>query len=316
MAALYLWRDIGPGFYQRAGLYRRELSWSDKLRFRIGRQYVRLLRRFNDPAYLMMLRNKSLEKAVLSQLGVANTPFYGVFHPQSGRDHRGQALRTAQDVLDLLSRESLQRVAVKLVEGYEGRGFDIVQVGENPGTLFSEASQQSVDAEAYLAERLAQCPDLGLLLEAPITQHPALAALNPSSVNTLRLWVTAVGQPRVRSALLKMGAEGALVDYSSKGGAAAVVSLEDGRVGPLRLRAGAAGPAAAPGEDFLVPYFAEACQLAENCLALLPGIRFAGFDLAITPEGPLVVELNDQPDPSHAAALGIPTLDLLEPLPG
>jgi hypothetical protein len=35
------------------------------------------------------------------------------------------------------------------------------------------------------------------------------------------------------------------------------------------------------------------------------------MDIAITPNGPLVIELNNQPDPIHAVNVGIPTLDLI-----
>ena len=50
-------------------------------------------------------------------------------------------------------------------------------------------------------------------------------------------------------------------------------------------------------EGFQVPFFEEAKQLALDAAACLPGIRIIGWDIAITPDGPEIVEVNDDPGP-------------------
>ena len=64
-------------------------------------------------------------------------------------------------------------------------------------------------------------------------------------------------------------------------------------------------------EGFTLPRWQESLELARNCLPVFPNLDFAGMDVAITADGPLIVELNVQPDCRHAARVGIPTADLL-----
>ena len=52
-------------------------------------------------------------------------------------------------------------------------------------------------------------------------------------------------------------------------------------------------------------------MLAGQALTVFPKHNLVGMDIAITSEGPLVVEINVVPDPVHAATVDIPTLDLL-----
>lgn len=49
MSLLMAYRRIGLGFYFRAGMYRRDVPMASKFRYRVGSQYVNLLKRFKEP---------------------------------------------------------------------------------------------------------------------------------------------------------------------------------------------------------------------------------------------------------------------------
>lgn len=321
--ALYLLAvcGVGPGYYHRARMYRRDLPFSQKRRYRMGRHYKAIVDRYNPRAYRKISQNKLAEKALFSTYSIPTARLYGVYHAESGYATHGAELCEASDLQALVRQHGLSRLAVKCVEGFEGRGFDIVEFDDDRSDeLYSTALARSLPVGEYLASRLALSDNCGLILEDAIVQHPSLAALNPSSVNTLRMWVTQHGkQARVRSAILKVGAPGSLVDFTTDGGAYVPVDISTGRLGTPVLRGNDLDPdAAAPFSippGLTIPYFIEACEAAKRALKLFPHTCFAGTDVAITADGPLIVEMNVVPDPIHAATIQTPQLDLLEPLP-
>jgi glutathione synthase/RimK-type ligase-like ATP-grasp enzyme len=64
-------------------------------------------------------------------------------------------------------------------------------------------------------------------------------------------------------------------------------------------------------EGVQIPYFAESLALAAHSVLAFPGIRFAGVDVAISQNGPSVIELNTSPDRIGAAFVEVPVRDLL-----
>ena len=48
-------------------------------------------------------------------------------------------------------------------------------------------------------------------------------------------------------------------------------------------------------------------MLAEQSLMCFQGLKFAGVDVAVGPDGPVIVELNVNPDREGAAFTDIPT---------
>lgn len=319
IAYLYLFYSIGPGYYDRAGLYRSDMPFAAKCRFRVGRQYETIIQRYNDSRYQMLVRSKMVEKAILTQFKINTPRFYGYFHPRYGHSTYGNTLKTSEELLAMLIASGLPSMAVKHTIGAEGKGFDIIDLDQlEAGSVSSRALGESLSLDKYLALKHAQSPGEGLILEAEIRQHPTLAALNPSSVNTIRFWVTQAGESAtVRSAVLKIGSPGSLVDYTATGGAAAPIDLETGRLGIVRGRPGATADSdTMPAHGTLeIPFFKDACRLAERAIEVFPGLDFVGMDVAIGTDGPVVVELNDEPSIGHPGLVGVPTLDLLEPLP-
>lgn len=321
MTFLSVFYRVGPGYYHKAQMYKRDMPFSSKMRYRLGRHYRALVNRYNNPAYHKLSQNKIAEKAILSTFRIPTPRLYGYYHPDAGLSTDGKDLRCPEDFDDLVLRHNITSLAIKNVEGYEGRGFDIVDFSrQHNGTLVSRVTKGEMSTRDYLSQRNVLSEQSSLLLEDVIIQHPLMASLNESSINTLRMWVTRLGaESRIRSVMQKVGSPGSLVDYVPGRGAAVPVDIDSGRLGQPRLR----GENSIPGAEkkfsrlagFEIPYFREACVLAEKTLSAFPEINFAGMDIAISEDGPLVVELNVIPDPGHAATMGIPILDLLEPLP-
>ena len=156
---------------------------------------------------------------------------------------------------------------------------------------------------AAIADRAAfydDCRAQRLLLEAPIRQHPALEALSPGCVNSVRVNAARDRDGRVRliGACLKCGGKGAATDNFHTGGIAYPLELSSGRVsGPGRsntdlcdyTRHPASG-AYLPG--FQIPFWPELTACVHWAMDRVPGMGYVGWDIAVTPDGPELIEGN------------------------
>jgi hypothetical protein len=61
----------------------------------------------------------------------------------------------------------------------------------------------------------------------------------------------------------------------------------------------------APIEGVVLPYLAEACALAERAIMVFPHMGFSGFDVAVAPDGPRIIELNALPGREAPGRLGM-----------
>ena len=147
-----------------------------------------------------------------------------------------------------------------------------------------------------------------LLLDGYIHQHPDMAALNPSSVNTVRI-VTARynGQVMIVGTALRCGGAGSHLDNFHSGGVAYPVDLETGIVsGPGRHQADQRTFLRHPSTGRIVPGFQipnwnillEQVQKAASYPTSLSKVGYMGWDVAVTPEGIALIEGNAYPMPA------------------
>lgn len=163
--------------------------------------------------------------------------------------------------------------------------------------------QLLVDGEATTPQALAQRIQAPYLCQDQIVQHEELARPHPESVNTLRL-VTVHDRrtPEVLCASLKLGADRAVTD---NGGATRYIV----RLNPETGRCYEVGYRKGPGHAFVettehpqtgvsmadchVPFYSECLDLVRRAHQWLPGVYSVGWDVALTPDGPRLLEGND-----------------------
>jgi len=324
LAYLLPWRGVGLGYYQMAGFWRRDLPWSIKAGQLSAREYRAVVGALNPPAYRKLSQHKVAEKALLRLFGVPCTEYLGFYSPLNGRSAEGPSLQTPEDLTGLL--ESLpppSRVCFKPLEGWGGKGFEVVQVKTQDDSLALEriSTGETMEVAEFCRTVIAQLHGGSSVIESYLTQHPAMARFNPSSVNTLRLWVLRGGDERAEIVLgyLRIGREGALVDNQSSGGIVAPLDVESGILSkaidglPGRKTFPVHPDHGAPIEGERIPLFPDSIELAKRCLLPFSPLRFAGVDIAITENGPRVIELNVSPDREGAAFTDTPSLQLLIP---
>ena len=133
-----------------------------------------------------------------------------------------------------------------------------------------------------------------------IRQHPDLAALNSSSLNTIRivsfLWQ---GEVYVLSAILRMGGSGARLDNIGAGGYACALR-EDGRLSELAVNRKSEwceeNQNGVKFRDVRVPSYNKAVALIQKLHKRMAHFKLIGWDIGIDQEGdPVLIEFNSNP---------------------
>lgn len=135
------------------------------------------------------------------------------------------------------------------------------------------------------------------VLEEEVVQHPAVRALHPCSVNCLRV-VTLLaddGTCHTLYAVLKMGNEGRCTDGRQGNGLVCPVDLSTGRMAKTAYMPGMKGCTEHPYtgvrfEGYVLPFVREAAELAKKAALMVPRVRYVGWNIALSEEGPVLME--------------------------
>lgn len=233
-----------------------------------------------------------------------------MYNTPEGRSKLEDKRRFAREYADLLGRETIDlrdvddaqlaafltrhpRVLAKPNEGHGGGGIELHEVGPD------------VDPARFRAEVTAQGQTV---LDEFIVQHPEMSALYPDAVNTVRLitFLDKGNRVHLLAAVLRIG-NGDVIDNFASGGMFTMLDDE--------------GVALYPGVDknsnvyrehpvtgtpivgFRVPLYSEVLDLVAALARRTPEAPYVGWDIAITANGPVVIEGNHnssvfQPKPS------------------
>jgi hypothetical protein len=142
------------------------------------------------------------------------------------------------------------------------------------------------------------------LWQEKIEQHETTAKLHPSSVNTIRVITFNVkGNIEVFSATFRVGAHNSRIDNWSAGGIAIGIDLETGKLRKKGVYKPGFGDAVYVHPDsgitfegYRVPYFDDIIEMTKKLHHYFYGVHSVGWDIAITPNGPVFVEGNDDWD--------------------
>ncbi len=140
-----------------------------------------------------------------------------------------------------------------------------------------------------------------LELEEVIEQHPAVSAIYPGSINTVRM-VTIRGKSGkvyLVTAMFRIG-NGKFVDNFNSGGMVAPMDPETGAVIDRALdkqkNLYADHPATGTRiKGFMFPDWEKARALVTEAAQIIPEVGYVGWDVCFTPEGPCLVEGNQFP---------------------
>lgn len=158
----------------------------------------------------------------------------------------------------------------------------------------------ALDLAGLLAHGRARAASQPVLVQRLLTNHPDLAPIAADALSTLRLvTLRRPGQPAAPLAAgLRLPGPGQEVDNLSAGGAMAMVHLATGTLEAAFSDRPEAGTwtvhprTGAPVAGRRVPRWTDAVALAVRAHESVPDLPFVGWDVAVTPDGPVLVEAN------------------------
>lgn len=140
------------------------------------------------------------------------------------------------------------------------------------------------------------------IIQNRFVQHSLLSKIYPHSVNTIRM-VTVKdkqGAIYVFAAVLRIGAMGKEVDNYSQGGVIVDIDIETGKLSKFGFRKHTFGGRGVkhPDTNFKyegveIPFFQEAMRCAKYFHSMLFDLHSIGWDIAISENGPVFIEGND-----------------------
>ncbi len=233
----------------------------------------RIVRAMKDKAYWRIFDDKT----------AVNTRFAPYIH----RDWLRFDAQTSPEKLNaFLDRH--EEILFKPLEGSSGQGI----------VKFQKADWRDKNAFFLRLKGMGSA-----VLEELVVQHPQMASLCPTSVNTVRV-ATLLGdkQEGIVYAFVRIG-NGKVMDNVDCGGMAARVDLESGT-----LKTVAADKQGNVFEThpmtgtkivgFQIPFWKEITEMCLEAMRAVPQMRFVAWDVAVTEQGPLFIEGNSFP--SHA----------------
>lgn len=266
------------------------LSWENKSK------YLKLL---NSRKYYILARNKYLAHCLFNSVGIKSAEVYLYYEPTLKIDDINNA-HDYDSVVRILKEKSVSQFVVKDTEGSHGEGVFVVKevIYEDDKDVMLKLFNGDV---CSLRSILKGYP---LLFEELICQTEQMASFNPSSVNTIRFMTVAYpnGEADVIATFIKIGRKGACVDNAGAGGNVdAAIDIQTGRIYNViqfngwrkRNEIEKHPDTGVQLEGIVIEDWDNIKNKVLKYQQSLPFLKAAGWDIALTKEGPIVIEVND-----------------------
>jgi hypothetical protein len=318
--ALHRRAGVGPQAYYYYRLFDPALGFGDKSQYLPddrpeGGRATRLHRQLTPDRYRALYDNKLIFNRYFGAAGLPVAEIYAVYDPSVGHTLDGRSLRTAGEMRQWLESFPGEGFVFKPAEGGLGHQilvFEARVAGERG--RFSTLAGEQYDAERLVrfaqqtAALQARDPDAdphAYLLQKRLRPHHALEAFVGPTLCCVRAltYIALDGTPRLHAATFKLQPGKVGVDHLIHGAVSCWVDTATGVLGRGRTRDLLTDITLIPGSDrsfvgFQLPHWAELKRVALAAAAAFPWARAIGWDIAITEDGPVLIEGNARWFPS------------------
>lgn len=253
----------------------------------------------NPIKYYSLARNKFLAHKILENTGVRKTELYCCYQPEATFIASDESAGNIRDVLTILKAKKVESCVIKTIESSHGDNVWVIKTisYEECDAVMTRFDNQILKLSEVLG-------DDALIFESEVHQTKHFSDFNASSVNTVRFMTTLWpdGSARVIATWFKVGREGKCVDNAGGGGNVdAAINVETGEIYNVMQFDGWRNT------KFIEVHPDSGSQLngvvIENWEGIkqevvkfqqaFPYCKAAGWDIAITDDGPVVIEVND-----------------------
>jgi len=300
MSSLYRLYRFLPYQYVKHGLYLRDFSGN-------FRDYIPpiLLQRYCDKINPSSRAGTVVDKQkfarIMRQRGLPVVDEIFTIH-SDGRiiDLKGKPI-TFGEAVKAIERQQVNELFVKPTHG--SRGLGAMRLSVRSGEIFR--GEELIDGDGFYRLLFSGRSFKSYIVQPLVQQHNLLSKMNPTSVNTLR--IDTLKQERevvVNSAVLRVGSGMTSMDNFATGGFIVKIDLKTGRLGRFattKVAYGGKKVEVHPKSGFrfsntALPFWKDAIDcVLEGAICLQP-LRALGWDVAITENGPLLLETNHNYD--------------------
>jgi hypothetical protein len=196
-------------------------------------------------------------------------------------------------ITNILDSNPDVKIIIKPVGGIGGR--NIILAYKKNNRIIIKKKKEELSLEQFVA------PGLSVLQEY-IQQHEKLSAISPST-NTIRI-ITLLTKERevlLIGAYMRFGIDEAYVDNVSSGGISIGIDIDKGVLKENAYDKRGRLYAYHPTSNFIfynfeIPYWPDVLALAKKIQDSFFYYKLLGIDIAITPAGPIIIEINAAPD--------------------
>jgi hypothetical protein len=288
--------DCLPYQYYRFDMYRSDCPLSlDEMKEYIPHFFqMNLFFPLSYKDYGILCEDKQLTYAMLKAYGIRQPNMLLGF--DNGKVYGAANQPLCREETDaVLSASSAQKIFLKPRFGLGGRGIMVFSRREN-NTFVDEKNE--VLSYKFLTEHL---KDDAYIAQEGMVQHPDLSKIYAHSVNTFRVMTECVnGQPKIIYALFRMGSGGQQIDNASSGGMYLKVDVETGKLADFAYNTNRDTFYTHPDSGFVfrdgtIEKWAETKAFALEVTKKFREIKYMGWDIAFSTDGPTVIELNNAP---------------------
>lgn len=234
---------------------------------------------------------------------VRNKKVCELMNDYSFADEFDDKLRFNQRFADFLHRTTLNgetATAAELADFIQGQ--EAIFAKPNHGSCGKGVEKLKTADFADAAAMLTYIREKKLvILEHALPQHPDMARLHPQSVNSMRIVTDIVGdEVQIAYIIVKIGRGDSCCDNSGQGGVLCRVDEASGKIRSVAtddyFNVFEKHPdTGITFKGYQLPMVPEAIALAKQAAKVIPQMRHVGWDVAITPEGPAIIEGNEYP---------------------
>lgn len=253
----------------------------------------------NPVKYYSLARNKFLAHKILENTGVNKTTLYCYYQPESTFIASNESAGNICDVLTILKAKKVESCVIKTTESSHGDNVLVIKTisYEKDDAVMTRFDDQIIKLSEVLGND-------ALIFESTVHQTKQFSDFNASSVNTVRFMTTLWpdGSARVIATWFKVGREGKCVDNAGSGGNVdAAINVETGEIynvmqfdGWRNARFIEAHPdSGSQMNGVVIENWEGIKQEVIKFQQAFPYCKAAGWDIAITDDGPMVIEVND-----------------------
>lgn len=270
-------------FFKRTGVY-------SPLYIPTSLYYTDIIGRINQMKFERAYSDKNLTESILKGIKYPETVLKnmnGYFYLNGQTVDRDTAVHACLDLDDVIIKPTMQ-----------SHGSGVKKFSARNG--ITTIDKETVD---HLFDRYHS----DFIIQKVVHQHPRMAALNPSSVNTIRILTYRSGmEVLVPYTVIRIGRQGWDIDNETAGGISTRIN-KDGTLAKYAF--------GAPGNDFVektdagvvlegfqLPGYDKAVETVKRLHLQLPHFNLIGWDISIDTEGdPVLIEWNVWPELSQSA---------------